>query len=328
MGEPELILLTGATGYVGGQLLPLLARQGFRVRCLARKPQNLRGLLPPGVEVVQGDVLDAASLSRALAGVAHAFYLVHSMGAAGDFAEADRRGAQHFGAAARTAGVKMIIYLGALAEQASALSPHLRSRQEVGQILRASGVTVIELRASIIIGAGSLSFEMIRALVERLPVMVTPKWVNVPAQPIAIEDVLAYLLAALRDPTHVSRTFEIGGSDTVSYGELMREYARQRGLRRWLIRVPVLTPRLSSLWLGLVTPLYARIGRKLIDGVRYPTVVRDTAALAAFAVRPIGMREAIARALRNESAVVRGGTGTGPACRGEPTDGDPDRSAR
>jgi uncharacterized protein YbjT (DUF2867 family) len=321
MDEPELILLTGATGYVGGQLLPLLARQGFRVRCLARKPQNLRVWLPPGVEVAQGDVLDAASLNRALAGVARAFYLIHSMGAAGDFAETDRRAAQLFGEAARTAGVKTVIYLGALADQASALSPHLRSRQEVGQILRASGVAVIELRASIIIGAGSLSFEMIRALVERLPVMVTPKWVNVPAQPIAIEDVLAYLLAALRYQTHVSRTFEIGGSDTVSYGELMREYARQRGLRRWMIRVPVLTPRLSSLWLGLVTPLYARIGRKLIDGVRHPTVVRDTAALAEFAVKPIGMREAIARALRNESVGVRGAAGAGSASHGDPADG-------
>ena len=178
----------------------------------------------------------------------------------------------------RDAAVKRIIYLGGLADEKELLSPHLRSRHEVGQILCSTGVQVVEFRASIVIGSGSLSFEMIRALVEKLPIMITPRWVAVPAQPIAIEDLLNYLVAALFLNGNDSRIYEIGGSEQVSYGELMREYARQRGLHRLLIRVPVLTPRLSSLWLGLVTPLYARIGRKLIDSIRHPTLVRDPSA--------------------------------------------------
>lgn len=298
------ILLTGATGYVGGRLLPLLVRRGFRVRCLARKPDYLRARVPEDVQIFRGDVLDAASLSQAMAGVDRAIYLVHSMGAAADFEETDRQAARNFGAAARASGVGAIIYLGGLGEAASELSPHLRSRQEVGGLLRASGVPVLEFRASIIIGSGSLSFEMIRGLVERLPVMVTPRWVHVPAQPIFIDDVLSYLLAALSFPAPQSRTFEIGGPDVVSYAELMREYSKQRGLRRWMIPVPVLTPRLSSLWLGLVTPLYARVGRKLIDSIRHPTVVNETSALREFSVKPLGARDAMARALRDEDTEV------------------------
>ena len=173
------------------------------------------------------------------------------------------------------AGVRRIIYLGGLGDQSKALSAHLRSRHEVGAILRGSGVPVIEFRASIVLGPGSLSFEMIRTLTERLPVMITPRWVSVPAQPIAIQDLLRYLIAGLDHPIEGSRIYEIGGADQVSYGDLIREYARQRGLRRLIIRVPVLTPRLSSLWLGLVTPLYARVGRKLIESIRHPTIVRD-----------------------------------------------------
>jgi uncharacterized protein YbjT (DUF2867 family) len=222
------------------------------------------------------------------------------MGSTGDFEEQDRQAARNFGAAARTAGVERIIYLGGLGQDAGNLSRHLRSRHEVGEILRAAGVPVIEFRASIIIGSGSLSFEMIRALVERLPVMVMPRWVRVLAQPIAVSDMLAYLVAALELPDTGSVTFEVGGPDVVSYADLMHEYARQRGLRRWMIAVPVLTPRLSSLWLGLVTPLYARVGRKLIDSMRHPTVVRDDTARRAFPIEPVGMREAVARALRNE----------------------------
>ncbi|MBN2507834.1 MAG: SDR family oxidoreductase [Verrucomicrobia bacterium] len=299
---PNLTLITGATGYVGGRLLPLLVEDGRRVRCLARQPERLASRVPGGVEVVPGDVLDAASLSVAMQGVEAAYYLVHSMGATGDFEQQDRRAADLFGAAARNAGVKRIIYLGGLGEADPGLSAHLRSRHEVGERLRAHGVPVIEFRASIILGSGSLSFEMIRALVERLPVMVTPRWVQVTAQPIAIGDVLAYLRHALQleVPSHV--TFEIGGPDQVSYGDLMREYARQRGLRRLMVPVPLLTPRLSSLWLGLVTPLYARVGRKLIDSIRHPTLVRDPAALRVFPLNPVGVREAMSRALRNEDS--------------------------
>jgi uncharacterized protein YbjT (DUF2867 family) len=302
-GDPSadpLILLTGGTGYVGGRLIPLLAERGVRLRCMARRPENLRDRVAASTEVVPGDVLDETSLPAALAGVHTAYYLIHSMGTARDFQHEDRRAAASFARAASEAGVRRIIYLGGLGDPERRLSAHLQSRQETGRLLRSTGIEVIEFRASIIIGSGSLSFELIRALVERLPVMICPRWVGTPAQPIAIEDVLEYLLAALDLAPGESRTFEIGGPDQVSYGDIMRRYARERGLRRLMIPVPVLTPRLSSLWLGLVTPVYARVGRKLIAGVRNPTVVRDQSALGAFSIRPRRLGEAIQRALANE----------------------------
>ena len=295
------ILLTGATGYVGGRLLRLFEAEGLRVRCLLRRPTLFPRDRPPTTELVGGDVSDPASLATAMRDVTTAYYLIHSMGTADDFEVRDRRAAELFGAAAAAAGVQRIVYLGGLGEERDELSAHLRSRHEVGRILRASGVPVIEFRASIIIGSGSLSFEMIRALVERLPAMITPRWVSVLAQPIGIEDVLRYLRAALDLDVRESRIYEIGGPDRVSYGSLMAEYARQRGLRRLLVSVPVLTPRLSSLWLGLVTPLYARVGRKLVDSICHPTLVQDPApAQRDFAIRPIGVRDEIARALANE----------------------------
>ncbi len=201
------------------------------------------------------------------------------MGASSDFADLDREAARNFGEAAREAGVRRIVYVGGLGDAGDDLSAHLRSRHETGDVLRESGVEVIEFRASIVIGSGSLSYEMVRALTERLPVMVCPRWVAIKAQPIAIEDLLAYLVAALDLPAGPSEVFEIGGPDVVSYGDIMREYARQRGLRRLMIPVPLLTPHLSSLWLALVTPLYARVGRKLISSIRNATVVRDGRAL-------------------------------------------------
>ncbi len=302
MTEPTtgLVLLTGASGYVGGRLLPLLEERGFRVRCLARHPEMVRHRVGPSTDVVAGDVLDRASLDEALRGVHAAYYLVHSMGSTGSFEEADRRAARNFGDAAKAAGVERIVYLGGLGREDEELSPHLRSRQEVGQVLRESGVPVLEFRASIVIGSGSLSFEMIRSLVERLPIMITPKWVNVPAQPIAIGDLLEYLAAALLVPVSEYRVYEIGGADQVSYADIMRVYARLRGLKTRMIPVPVLTPYLSSLWLGLVTPLYARIGRKLIQSIVHPTLVRDDAAVHAFDVRPVGVEEAVRRALEDE----------------------------
>jgi uncharacterized protein YbjT (DUF2867 family) len=298
------ILLTGATGYVGGRLLAALEARGRRVRCVARRPQNLADRAGATTEVVQGDLLDPASLATALAGVRTAVYLVHAMGSAGSFVEEDRLAAANFGAAARAAGVERIVYLGGLGDRDAPLSEHLQSRHEVGDVLRESGVPFIELRASIVIGSGSLSFEMIRALVERLPVMITPRWVAMPAQPIAIADLLEYLIASIDHPAAGNPIYEIGGADCVSYGDLMREYARLRGLRRLMIRVPVLTPRLSSLWLGLVTPLYARVGRKLVDSICYATVVHDDLALRAFPIRPMGYRAAIAAALRSEDHVL------------------------
>ena len=293
------VLLTGATGYVGGRLLAELERRGVALRCFLRRPESLRGRAAPSTELAAGDALDAQAVARALGAVDAAYYLIHSMGGE-DFAARDREAARIFGTAAREAGVKRIVYLGGLGENAGGLSEHLRSRQETGEILRESGVPVVEFRASIVLGSGSLSFEMIRALVERLPVMICPRWVAVESQPIAVEDVIAYLAAALDLPAGAERVYEIGGPDRVTYGDLMREYARQRGLKRLLVPVPLLTPRLSSLWLGLVTPLYARVGRKLVDSMRNPTVVRDPAALLVFPVKPRGVREAIARALVNE----------------------------
>lgn len=301
--EPPTILLTGATGYIGGRLWRLLEqldKQEYRVRCLARRPEAVRRTANAATEVVAGDVLDRASLDEALRGVETAYYLVHSMGSTGSFVEADRLAARNFGQAAKACGVKRIIYVGALGSDQEALSPHLLSRQEVGHILRESGVPVLELRASIVIGSGSLSFEMIRTLVERLPIMITPKWVSVMAQPIAIDDLLEYLLAALRLPLSQYAVYEIGGADRVCYADIMREYARQRGMRIRMLPVPALSPYLSSLWLGLVTPLYARIGRKLIESIIHSTVVRDPAASTTFAVRPMGITEAIRRALAKE----------------------------
>ena len=305
-GSRGLILLTGGTGYVGGRILGALERKGHRVRCLARRPEYLRDRASADTEVVPGDVLNPETLAPAMANVEVAYYLVHSMGAQGDFAEQDRLAATNFARAAKQAGVRRIIYLGGLGRAEDGLSAHLKSRQEVGHLLRSSGALVMEFRASVVIGSGSLSFEMIRSLVERLPVMVTPRWVSVPTQPIYIDDLLEYLLAALDLAIQESRVFEIGGRDVVSYGDLMREYARQRGLRRVMIPVPVLTPRLSSLWLGLVTPLYARVGRKLIDSIRHPTVVEDASALEAFSVRPRGVRDAIASAMKKEDAELAG----------------------
>lgn len=294
------ILLTGATGYVGGRLLTALLGAGHRVRCLARRPEVLRSRLGGAVEVLQGDVLNEETLPAAMEGIYTAYYLVHSMMRGARFEAEDRRAAANFAQAARRAGVRRIIYLGGLTSTEGGLSPHLRSRLEVGDELRSYGVPVLEFRASIIIGSGSLSFELIRALAERLPVMITPRWVRTPAQPIAIEDVIQYLVLGLTAPDRHHSIYEIGGADVVSYGELILEYARQRGLGRVLLPVPFLTPRLSSLWLGLVTPIYARVGRQLIEGVRNPSVVRDPAALEAFPVRPMGVRQAIQRALRNE----------------------------
>lgn len=296
-GKP-LILVTGATGYVGSRLLRALEQRGEKVRCVSRRPELLRPRVAAGTEVVGGDVLDPASMRLALAGVHTVYYLVHSMGSSRPFDDADREAARGFARAALDAGVRRVIYLGGLGE--GDLSPHLASRQEVGRILRWSGPPTVEFRASIVIGSGSASFEMIRALVDRLPFMVCPRWVRVRTQPIAIEDVLAYLLAALDHSPDGGEQYEIGGADSTSYLELMREYARQRGLRRAMLPVPVLTPHLSSLWLGLVTPVYAGIGRKLVDSLRNETVVNDDAALQVFPVRPRGFREAVDRALVNE----------------------------
>ncbi|MFO0867442.1 MAG: NAD(P)H-binding protein [Pirellulales bacterium] len=292
------VLLTGASGYVGGRLIPLLERQSVVLRCLARNPDKLRPLVGTSTEVVRGDVLDRSSLDAALQGVQTAYYLVHLMSGSTDFEQEDRQAAQNFADAARRSGVKRIIYLGGLGDDADPkLSPHLRSRHEVGAILRESGSETIEFRAGMVIGAGSLSYQLMKSLTDRLPVMICPRWLTTPTQPIAIDDVLAYLVAAKDLPEGASRIFEIGSPDVVTYGDLIREYARQQGLRRWLIFVPVLTPYLSGLWLALVTPATYEVGRHLIEGLKNPTVVRDAQALEVFPIRPMGVKDAIQRAM-------------------------------
>ena len=299
--EKNLVLLTGATGYVGGRLLKALEESQYHLRCLVRRPELLRPRVDSKTDVVKADVLDRSSLIPAMDGVKIAFYLVHSMGSAESFEENDRIAAQNFGEIAKEAGVERIIYLGGLGNEKEVLSSHLRSRQEVGYILRASKVPVIEFRASIVIGSGSLSFEMIKSLVERLPIMLIPKWALMSAQPIAIDDLISYLMEALYKINNANYLFEIGGFDQVSYLEIMRIYAKSINKRVLMIPVPVLTPYLSSLWLGLVTPLYARIGRKLVESIVHSTVVRDDTALRNFKIKPIGVEEAIQRAIKLEN---------------------------
>ncbi len=294
------ILLTGATGYIGGRLLPLLENKGYSIRCFVRRPECLKDQVAPTTELVAGDVRDQEALKEALKGITTAYYLIHSLSGESDFEQADRDAALSFATAATEAGVKRIIYVGGLGDRRHQLSKHLRSRQETGDMLRMANAQVIEFRASIVIGSGSLSFEMIRSLVDRLPVMICPQWVDALSQPIAIEDLLQYLLHAIELPAGPSQIYEVGGPDRVSYGDIMREYARQRGLSRWMIPVPVLTPYLSSLWLGLVTPLYARVGRKLIESIRNPTLVSNNLSATVFPVRPRSMSEAISRALAHE----------------------------
>ena len=305
-----VVLLTGASGYVGGRLIPLLQQQPVMLRCLARSPEKMQSRVKESTQVVRGDVLNASSLDEALCGVHTAYYFVHLMSGSKDFEKEDRQAATNFAQAAKKAGVRRIIYLGGLGDVADPkLSPHLRSRHEVGRILRGSGVETIEFRASLVIGTGSLSFDLVKSLTDRLPVMLCPRWLTTPTQPIAVDDVLAYLLAAKDLSPGESQIFEIGSQDVTTYGDMIREYAREKGLRRWLISVPVLTPYLSSLWLALVTPSSFEVGRHLIEGLKNPTVVRDKKALEVFPIRPMATREAIQKALTGS---IGGPTGHRP----------------
>lgn len=300
--DRPLVLLTGATGYIGSRLVPHLEEKGIRLRCMVRHPEKLHGQVAEDTETIHGDVLEPESLKVALTGVKTAYYLIHLMASSANFEKKDREAAQNFAAAAKDAGVERIIYMGGLGEDADPdLSPHLRSRQEVGRILRESGVETIEFRASVVIGDGSLSFELIRSLTNRLPVMICPRWLSTPTQPIAIKDVLAYLTAAMDLPPGESQIIEIGSKDVVTYGQLIKEFARQQGLRRVLISVPLLTPYLSSLWLGLVTPASAEVGRHLIEGLKNPTIVRNQKAQELFPIRPVGIKEAIRLALEESN---------------------------
>ncbi len=297
--DQPLVLVTGATGYIGGRLVPRLLEAGLRVRCMARDVSRLQGRAWRGdVELVVGDVLQPDSLTDAMRGVSHAYYLVHSLGAGSDFPERDVTAARNFATAAKSAGVSRIIYLGGLGDPGTALSEHLRSRHDTGDALRESGVPVTEFRAGVIVGSGSLSFEMIRYLTERVPVMICPRWVYTRIQPIAVRNVLDYLCESLRVPESAGRIVEIGGADVITYGEMLTFYAEVRGLRRWLVPVPVLTPKLSSYWVHFVTPIPASIARPLIAGLRNEILVRDDLARRLFpAIKPLDYRTAVKLAL-------------------------------
>ena len=302
--QNSLVLVTGVTGYIGGRLVPRLLESGYRVRVLVRDQNRLQGRAwLDQVEVVQGDVLNPATLAQAMPGVSAAYYLIHSMSGSADFDQRDLQAARNFGEAARTNAVERIIYLGGLGDAATDLSKHLRSRQETGQALQEAGVPVTEFRAAVVVGSGSISFEMIRYLTERVPVMICPRWVFTRVQPIAISDVLNYLVAVLETPQSSGRMIEIGGSDVITYGDMMLGYARARGLRRWLLPVPVLTPRLSSYWVHLVTPIPADIARPLIDGLRNEVIVREGIAQELFPqIKPMDYSSAVSLALADLEA--------------------------
>ena len=298
------VLVTGATGYIGGRLVPRLLSAGHTVRCFARNAARLTGRFD-GIEVAEGDLFDRDSLVAALRDIEIAYYLVHSMvRGRGDFVARDREAAALFATAAREAGVSRIVYLGGLGNESDGLSHHLRSRHEVGEVLRSTGVIVTEFRAAMIVGSGSASFEMMRYLTDRLPVMIAPKWVSTPCQAIAVRDVLTYLTTELGRTATQSEIFEIGGADVLSYKEMMLRYAAIRGLRRRLLVVPFFTPRLSSGWVHLVTPIPSSVARPLVEGLRTPVIVRDDAAHRAFpSIVPVGYDEAVRRALDRYSTV-------------------------
>ncbi|QDC12683.1 SDR family oxidoreductase [Rhodococcus ruber] len=304
MNTPALrILVTGATGYIGGRLAPLLVDAGHRVRVLARTPDKLRDVPWAGdVEIVRGDLTDPQSLAVACRDVDVLYYLVHSMGGRGEFIDTERAEAENVAAAARAAGVRRIVYLGGLHPDTADLSTHLRSREQVGRILVESGVPTLVLQAGVVIGSGSASFEMIRHLSNRLPLMTTPKWVNNKIQPIAVRDVLHYLVGAATAPLPRSRTYDIGGPDVLRYGEMMQVYAEVAGLRRRRILVlPVLTPKLAGLWIGLVTPIPPSLGRALIESLSNDAVVSEHDIDDVIPPPPGGLtgyREAVRLALR------------------------------
>ena len=293
------ILVAGANGYIGKKLVHRLQAGENHIRCLVRNPGLTKGNSSNKLQVIQGDLLDFESIESAFEGIDTAFYLAHSLEVKKDFEQLEKLAAVNFANAARSANIQRIIYLGALGSPKDGpLSPHLKSRKEVGDILRKSGVPVLEFQASIILGSGSLSFEMIKALSERLPVMLMPKWVYVKAQPISVQDVMELLLQGMNVKMGQSEIIEIGGRDQVSYKDLISEYCRQRKLKRLLIPVPVLTPWLSSLWLELVTPIYANVGRKLVESIKNPTVVKDNKASRIFPeIHPVGYSQAIEMAI-------------------------------
>ncbi|MCA9397023.1 MAG: NmrA family NAD(P)-binding protein, partial [Candidatus Omnitrophica bacterium] len=299
----KVIAVLGATGYVGGRLVPSLLEKGCRCRAIGRSLDKLKSRSwanHPNIELVKADVSDKSSVTGALKGVHAAFYLVHSMNPSEkDYKEADRKAAENFRLAAEQNGLHQIIYLAGLGDDDDALSDHLKSRREVESILKAGNIPVTIFRAAMIIGSGSASFEILRYLVDRLPVMITPKWVNTPSQPIAIRNVLTYLMECLSQNETLGKTFDIGGPEILTYDELMRIYAIEAGLpRRLIIPVPVLTPRLSSYWIHLVTPVPASIAKPLAEGLKNPVICRNKDILKIIPQELLSAKEAMKRALK------------------------------
>ena len=332
MSDAPLALVTGATGYIGGRLIPELLDAGYRVRAMARHPERLDGRdWAQRVEVAAADATNPEDLARALTGVDLAYYLIHALGSGPTFEQRDRATARRFAVAAREAGVGRIVYLGGLHPADETLSPHLESRREVGDILLASGVPTTVLQAAVILGSGSASFEMMRYLTERLPAMVAPRWINNRIQPIAVRDVLRYLVGSAAMPADVSRTFDIGGPEVLTYREMMQRYAAVAGLPPRVIRaVPVLTPRLASLWVGLVTPVPAGIAKPLVGSLIHEVVVKEHD-IQAFVPHPpdglVGFDRAVELALakiRDLDVRTSWASASTPGAPSDPFPDDPD----
>jgi uncharacterized protein YbjT (DUF2867 family) len=296
------VAIAGATGYIGGRLAPRLLDAGYSVRCLVRSPEKLQDRTwsaLPGVEIRRTDLDDIESTAKNMQGCGAAFYLVHSMNSAGaGYSERDRTLATKFASAARKAGVERIVYLGGLGETGSGLSKHLASRREVETALASTGIAVTVRRAAMIIGSGSASFEILRYLVERLPIMITPKWVSTPCQPIAVRNVINYLIGTLSAPETIGEVFDIGGPEVLCYREIMDVMAEELGLRRrWIIPVPILSPRLSSYWIHLITPLSHDIAKPLAEGLKNPVVCREDRITRLIPQELLSVRESIRAAL-------------------------------
>ena len=313
------IFIAGAGGYIGGRLVPRLLEAGYRVRALARSPEKLRNRRwgnHPQLEIVRGDILNYPSLLQGLEGCRAAYYLVHSMNpSVDDFSHTDRVAAMNMTKAATTAKLQQIIYLGGLGEEGSGLSHHLQSRSEVGQLLQLGSVPVTILRAAMIIGSGSAAFEILRYLVDRLPVIMTPRWVDTPCQPIGVRNVLHYLIGCLECPETLGETFDIGQPEILNYSKLMEIYAEEAGLRkRWIIPLPFLTPRLSSYWIHLLTPIPAALARPLTEGLKNPVICNDNRIVDLLPQDLFDCRKAIHLALQRqkEHEVESSWTDSGP----------------
>ncbi|MEJ2709930.1 MAG: SDR family oxidoreductase [Anaerolineales bacterium] len=306
MCTSKIVLVTGATGYIGGRLVPRLLEEGYAVRVLVRDASRLQGReWRNQVQIFEGDVLNPESIFPALQGAHTAYYLIHSMMGGRDFHQRDIEAAQNFAVQARRADLRRIVYLGGLGDPQADLSKHLRSRQETADALRSSGVPVTEFRAGIVVGAGSISFEMIRYLAERVPVMISPRWVYTRIQPISIQNVLDYLAGALELIGDADHILEIGGPEVMTYEDMLRGYSEERGLKRWIVPVPFLTPRLSSYWVHWVTPIPAVIARPLIEGLRNEVIVRDETARRVFPnIRLIPYQQAVRMTLNSLEAQV------------------------